>query len=732
LVEAYRQFAADHPAVSRTRAYEEMPLTDEIVTAAAVNSDKAIIIISRLGGSAIEGADDFVLRAGDYYLSEVEQDMVIKVTAHFDQVIVLLNVGNLIDMAWIEDYPVDAVLLTMLPGMEMGHAIADILTGKVNPSGKLVDTIARNYEDYPTAGNMGYLDYGDLYPGIYDRDDLKNVIGWDYENGIPPVLVYEEDIYVGYRYFETFGVEPLYPFGYGLSYTTFELSNQSASVQDDQVVVTVTVTNMGDVAGQEVVQVYIAAPNGELEKPARELKAFTKTQLLEPGASEDITLPFDLDDMASYSETRAAYIMEAGTYNFFVGNSIANVTLAGSYDMLDTTVTQQLANKLGTDMEIDRLNQEGYEDPVPAPNQFTPEILEPSQAPAQETYDYQLEDVYNATISMDEFLAQMSTETLVDLLHGGSGRLPANYDPQQEVVGDQASLVYGAAGQTVGNSLYGIPPTVMADGPAGLKVTQEVVDEATGEVLGYQNATQFPNMALLASSWDVELLERVGEAIGAEYNYYNVDMWLAPGVNNHRTPLGRRNYEYYSEDPVVTGTMAAAVVRGVQSQGVGATIKHFAGNSQDIERKTLTIFASERALREIELKAFEIAIELSDPWAVMTSYSRLNGAGSAENPGLLTEILRDEWGFDGVVMTDWTQLGDIRKQLLSQLDLNMPMFQNNVETGESVRVDILEGIEQGYTEYGMTLSRAYAERSVRNILNYVLKTNSFRERILQE
>ena len=529
-------------------------------------------------------------------------------------------------------------------GIEGGLAAADILCGDVNPSGKLTDTFAETLEDYPSSKSF--------------HESL------DYVN-------YEEDVYVGYRYFETFPQakdKVIYPFGYGLSYTSFEISTQSLTVEDDQVKVKAEVTNLGQRAGKEVVQVYYSAPQGKLGKPALELGAFGKTRLLEPGETQIMLLTFPVSSMASFDDmgkiSKSAYVLEAGDYSFYVGNSSENLEKwEEDWSLQSDRITSQLTSKAAPYQLPKRLMGDGsYEtlpererdlDPLGLPEQNM-DLLE-GMEPADRGYGqmlrkemrepgkHLLSEAAEGKITLEEFMEQLSDRDLAELLGGQPNTGVAN--------------TYG-----MGNLReYGVPNVMTADGPAGLRIRPQC----------RVYTTAWPCATMLACTWNTELVEKVGAAGASEVKENNIGIWLTPAMNIHRSPLCGRNFEYYSEDPLVAGKMGAAMVRGIQSQHIAASVKHFACNNKESNRKDSDSRVSERALREIYLKGFEIVVKESDPWTIMSSYNLINGHRASENKDLLTGILREEWGFKGIVTTDWWTRGEHYKEAKAGNDIKM-------------------------------------------------------------
>ena len=663
-------------------------LTDDDITAAQ-GTDTAIYVISRSSG---EGADRTETK-GDYYLTDEESANIRKMAESFKNSIVLLNVGGIIDTKFVKDIPeLDSVLLMSQGGMEGGTAAVKVLNGEVNPSGKLTDTWAENYSDYPSSKTFSSND--------------KNSLQENYEDGI----------YVGYRYFDSFNKKPSYEFGYGLSYTTFGMNIVSVQADEKQVTVKVNVKNTGNYIGKEVAQVYFSAPSGKIDKPYQELAGYGKTDLLAPGESQTLTISYDTSEMSSYSEDDAAYIMEKGNYVVRVGNSSRN-THVGAVLSLDATVTtEQLSNQLKIDKNIDTLSDKGNtsysyaEEANEISNatkiQLSSQALDLIDGDKSSKYDDEavttyianstdqsqtttssavsanyvetkknvdvkkdatLYDVYKKNITMEQFVAGLSNEKLANIVEGiGMGGSTA------PIVGAQSNSVQGAAGETTGNyyETDGIPNIVLSDGPAGIRITQSYEENSK---TNYQYATAWPIGSLLAQTWNPDLVEDVGNAIGQEMNEFGVTLWLAPGMNIHRNPLCGRNFEYYSEDPFLTGTMGAAATKGVQSNpGIGVTIKHFATNNQENNRSGENNTVPERALREIYLKGFEMTVKGSQPMAIMSSYNKINGKYTGADYDLLTDIARGEWNFDGLVMTDWFSGANPAESMHAGNDLIMP------------------------------------------------------------
>ncbi|MBQ9374334.1 MAG: glycoside hydrolase family 3 C-terminal domain-containing protein [Oscillospiraceae bacterium] len=679
-----QQYMADFKAVLQEKGFAgvnwalENPYRDpdvpEITEEDMAGDDRscALYVIARTSG---EGADR-KLSPGDYELSEREKDNLRTLTAHYKHTVVILNVGGVIDTKFLRAQKgIDAILLMSQPGCAGGLALADVLTGKVTPGGRLTATWAEDYSDYPCAESLGYLS-GDL-------DDSY----------------YREGVYVGYRWFDSFNLRPAYPFGFGLSYTSFEIGVKRVEIRGEAVRVTAAVKNSGEHAGRETVQVYVSQPQGKLDKPCQVLAGFAKTAVLSPGQEETVTVEFPIRSLASYDEEKAAWVLERGTYYIRVGSHSRNTHIAAALSLDESVVTEQLQNKVKPDCELNILHAEPeqfYTYPSEAAEKAEAMRLEiiPATIPTR-TADYSakalelrtdktdpisLADVLSGRAALDELTAQLSISELAALTvgasRGGFGGI--------STVGAASNSVPGAAGDTTSElSLSrGIENLVLADGPAGLRLSKTFVTDGQGnvvpglgesafgnlfELLGvpaaqrpegavdhYQYCTAIPIATMLAQTWDPALIEEAGDLVGEEMEELGVDLWLAPGMNIHRNPLCGRNFEYYSEDPLLSGVCAAADTRGVQKHpGRGTTIKHFALNNQEDNRSHSNSHCSERALREIYLKGFEIAVKTAQPLSLMTSYNLVNGVHAANHRELITDILRCEWGFQGLVMTDW-------------------------------------------------------------------------------
>lgn len=605
--------------------FPEIEVPTELVEQASQEADVAIITIHRYSLEAYDRHSE----KGDFYLTDIEEKLVSDVTKFFSHCIAILNVGGMVDVSWIKDNPkIDAALLAWQAGMEGGLAIADLLCGDVNPSGKLTDTFARSFADYPSAE-------------LFHEDD-------DY-------LCYYEDIYVGYRYFETVpGAKEkvVYPFGYGLSYTDFSISKPIAKVVDEHIEVSVTVKNIGARAGKEVVQVYYSAPQGVLGKSKISLAAFQKTKELQPEESQSIILQFNITDMASYDDLgklqKSAYLLEEGEYRFYVGNNCRDLQETDYQYIVeeDYVVTQQLTQRCAPNQLSRRMLADGSYEEIPSfshPVLDIPAWKNPEEKPKIEK-PYQLIDVAEGRVSLDAFISQITEDELILLMSGIPSRSFAN------------TMGIG------GIERLGIPAIMTADGPAGVRILPQV-GLAT---------TAWPCATLIACSWEPSLIYEIGRAGGLEAKEHGLAVWLTPALNIHRNPLCGRNFEYFSEDPLVAGKFAAAEVRGIQSAKVASSPKHFACNNKETRRKYSDSRVSERALREIYLRGFEICVKESEPWTIMSSYNMVNGVKTCTNYDLITGILRDEWGFTGMVTSDWHPICYQPGCVLAGNDVRMP------------------------------------------------------------
>lgn len=627
-------------------AYAENPFAmpeGRAVTAEdTVDAQTAIYVVSRISG---EGKDRRRVE-GDYYLSRREREDIRFLDAQKIPTVLILNSGGPVELTDIleETENICAVLNISQLGQRGGLALANVLLGKVTPGGKLTATWARRYEDYPCAEEYSYLN------GKLEREE------------------YKEGIYTGYRYFDTFGVKPLFPFGYGLSYTEMQIRFHGMKTSGDGVEVEAEVTNTGETfSGKEVVQVYVSLPQDESGKEYRRLAGFAKTKLLKPGEKELLKIRIDRKTLAYFSEEQHAWIAEKGYYAVWVGNSIASLTLAAMLEVPESVIldkTNILENQTDITEEVyDRQNLSAR----------TLKWKEKAENEKIGRYIYYPEPEKRTECTCQPE-NKIPAKDLLPLFYGNIAGISSN-------LGAAGIRVPGSAGETTAAlyEQYGVSPLIMADGPAGLRLQQNYeVDRETDTVYGigvlgslengylrtdethenadryYQFCTAFPVGTALAQTWDTALVEKVGIAVAEEMEEFHIDLWLAPGLNIQRNPLCGRNFEYYSEDPLLSGTMAAAMTKGVQSRpGCGVTVKHFACNNQEDNRMGVDAQVSERALREIYLRGFEIAVKESRPVAIMSSYNLLNGVHAANSVDLCTAIARKEWGFDDVIMSDW-------------------------------------------------------------------------------
>lgn len=663
---------------------EEMPLEDEFVKKISSQCSTAVIVIGRTAGEEQDNREE----PGAYLLSDTEKDMITKVRANFRKMIVLLNTGGIMDTLFIESCNPDALAMIWQGGMTGGTGTAAVLTGKISPSGKLPDTIAYKISDYPSDRNFG--------------DTVRNF--------------YAEDIYVGYRYFETFAKESVhYPFGYGLSYTTFDVNVTNSSDN----FVEVKVKNTGDFSGKEVVQIYCEAPQGRLGKAARVLCGFKKTRELKPGEDEIIRIDFSLSDIASYDDSgatgnRFCFVLEAGDYNIYTGTDIRNAVFTETINIPQTVVTEKLTQCLAPVMPFKRIkplkDSEGNftvtEEDVPLlENDEQKKRLEdiPEEIPYTGDCGIKLADVLDGKNTMDEFIAQLSDYDLSCIIRGEGMGSP-------KVTAGTASA-FGGVSENLKN--FGIPCGCCADGPSGMRLDCGI------------KAFSLPIGSMIASTFNPELVTELFEMTGAELAQTKVDCLLGPGMNIHRHPLNGRNFEYFSEDPLLTGKMACAELIGMHRSGSEGTIKHFCGNNQETKRLETDSVISERALREIYLKGFEMAVKQADAGSVMTTYGSVNGLWTAGSYDLTTSILRKEWGFEGMVMTDWW--ADINERGCRQRKNNfaaMAMAQNDVymvcSDSEKNDDNTLEYLEKGI------LKRSELQRNAANICRFLMNSNAMK------
>ena len=665
---------------------EEMPLTDEVVSNAAKTSKTAIVIIGRTAGEEMDNS----MKQGAFLLTELEEDMLRRVRAAFDKMIVLLNVPALFDMGFMDRYSPEAVLYVWQGGMMGGTGTAKVLTGEVSPCGKLSDTIAYNISDYPS----------DPYFGS-DMEDI-----------------YVEDIYVGYRYFETFAKDKVrYPFGFGLSYTTFDIRCESVTGRapaDQTATLSVRVKNTGSYAGKEVVQVYLEAPQGKLGKPARVLCGFEKTKTLAPDEEQILDITIDLKDFASYDDSGVTghpfcRILEAGKYNFYVGSDVRSAKNSCGMELEEDLIVEQLKQALAPVTPFKRMvNDNGsvaFEYvTLEQEDEFTRRAASiPDEIAPTGDRGYKLSDVANGKCSLDEFVAQLSDYDLACLVRGEGMGSP-------KVTAGTASAFGGVS---KGLKEFGIPCGCCSDGPSGMRMDCGTL------------AFSLPGGTLLACTFNKALLTELFSMTGLEMTANKVDCLLGPGMNIHRHPLNGRNFEYFSEDPYLTGAIATAELQGLHSAGVTGTIKHFCANNRETHRHFLNSVVSERALREIYLRGFEMAVKQGKATTIMTTYGKINGVWTAGRYDLTTTILREEWGFSGFAMTDWWAHINRRGCEPDKNDFAiMVMAQNDTymvcADGDNHPDNIVASLEKG------ELTRGELQRTAKNILGMLITTHAMK------
>ncbi|WP_163192139.1 glycoside hydrolase family 3 protein [Clostridium thermarum] len=672
------------------------------------DTDTCIYVVARQAG---EGADR-KLDNGEYNLTDIERVNIMKCAEAYKKTIVVINVGASFDVSFVYEIPgINALVYFCQQGTEGGTAFADILSGKAVPSGKLTDTWARTYDDIPFACEYSYL-----------NGDLQN----EY---------YKEGIYVGYRYFDTFKVKPQYEFGYGLSYTQFHMGFVNAVIDKTKATIRVKVQNIGDkYAGKEVVQLYVSCPQNKLHKEYQRLAAFAKTKELKPGEAQELDLDIDMRALSSYDEESASFILEQGDYIVRLGNSSRN-TVPCAVISLDNDVTvSKHANICRPQLKLQEIEppKVAYDDDLQNVVKLTASASDFETV----TYEYKEPPVYSDQ-RVDEIMKRLTLKDMVELVVG-AGMFGKTYFTCPGAVGNTTSKIVKK----------GIINIALSDGPAGLRLQKTSTVTKKGKVkmidahiefmnylpklikkfmfgnpnkdtLIYQFTTAFPVELALAQTWNTELLEEIGRAISVEMAEYGVTYWLAPAMNIHRNPLCGRNFEYYSEDPYLTGKMAAAVTKGCQSiEGNYVTIKHFCANNQEDNRNKVSSNVNERALREIYLRGFEIAVREAGAKGVMTSYNKVNGTYTPNSHDLCTKVLRNEWGFDGVVMTDWfsTGKGLANNGLCMKAgnDLIMP-------GGRRYKKEILAELKKG------TINEKDIRRCAANVLRSILNSNLAKE-----
>ena len=684
-------------------------LTEEMVR--ETGTDSCIYVISRQAG---EGGDRKTVK-GDYFLTDEEKDMIRFCAEHYEKFLLVINCGSSMDMSFAEEIPgINAILYLCQLGTEGGHAFADVVSGTVSPSGKLSDSWAKQYSDIPFANEYSYLN-GDL------EDEF-----------------YKEGIYVGYRYFDSFGVEPAYPFGFGLTYADFNICSAGVNAEGSNITVKATVANTSDrFSGKEVAQLYVSAPNGQLHKEYQSLAAFAKTETLVPGERQTLELCFDLKKLASYREADAAYVLEAGEYILRLGNSSRNTVAVGVLRIAEEIVVSRHEHICPVLKPFEELSAGAY-DFGTLPEGLPCIDVDPA-AIETKVYTYETPEICSDE-RVQIFLKSLSLKDMVDIvvgigMFGGETRfnLPGS-------VGNTTSKFWDR----------GLANVALCDGPAGLRIQKRSALDKKGKIkpidlalsvfeafpgfvkklmtgdpekdtVLYQYTTAFPVANALAQSWNVELMQQIGNAIYREMKEYGCTYWLAPAVNIHRNPLCGRNFEYYSEDPHLSGAISAAITRGVQQEeGFYVTVKHFACNNQEDNRTGVSSNVSERVLREIYLRSFEISVREGGAKGIMTSYNKINGVYAPNSYDICTKALRNEWGFDGVVMTDWfsTNKGQGNNAIAMQAgnDLIMPGMGSH-------KKEILQGVKSGL------ISEEDVRRCCANVVKSIFNSATQREYI---
>ena len=674
----------------------EMPISSELAEELAARNDAAVIIIARTAGEDRDNTAD----KGSYFLSDSEEEMLASVSAAFERTIVLLNVGNIIDMSFVSKYGIKSVLYVWQAGMIGGHAAAKIVTGEESPSGCLTDTIAASLEDYPSNDNFGNKDI---------HEDI-----------------YEEDIFVGYRYFSTFAPSKVvYPFGFGLSYTEFDLKASGFVFDGKTVKVSVEVTNTGKTAGKKAVMLYASAPQGKLSKPSRVLAGFAKTGLIPPDGSETVEITSTVRAFASYDDDGrtglgTGFILDAGHYSFYLGGDVTTTSEAGSFDLAEPVLVESFENAMGPVKAFRRMTAvpsdsgtgfvKGSEDvPLQTVNFLETRLSRvPAEIPQTGDKGIKLNDVKQGKNTLDEFIAQISDEELCLLIRGeGMGSSKAT-------IGTAAAF----GGLSRGIKAMGVPTLCCSDGPSGMRIDSG------------KKAFSLPNGTLLASTFNIDLVEELYTYLGIEMVSNKIDSLLGPGINIHRHPLNGRNFEYFSEDPLLTGLMACAQIRAFEKNGVTPTIKHLCGNNRETSRREMSSVISERALREIYLRPFEIAVREGKARSIMSSYNRVNGVYTANFYDLNTMILREQWNYTGIVMTDWWAYigvtgGDTAEysltdhSVMARAQNDIYMVCSNVELECLDEADTFRELREGD---GSRIVRAELQRNAANILRFAMNT----------
>ena len=703
LAEIYRNWNEENPVDpgvgwgNERWSQDEMPLEEETASEASKRCEYAVVIIARTAG---EDRDNSA-QEGAFYLSSVEKDMISKVCRYFRKTIVLLNVGNIIDMSFVKEFDPASVMYVWQGGLIGGIAVANVLTGKAVPSGCLTDTVAYEIEDYPSNENFG------------NKDPLKDI--------------YCEDIFVGYRYFSTFAPEKvMFPFGFGLSYTEFDTVLSGFSFDGETVSVNAEVRNKGSFPGKKTVMLFADCPSGVLSKPSRVLIGFAKTPLLEPGGSASLTLSSPKRYFSSYDDDGrmgkgTGWMLEKGEYSFFAGNNVADVQKAGSLILDEDQVVESLAPAAGPVESFQRLRSDGtYEDVPLRPKDNLDDRMSviPDEIPQTGDKGIKFSDVFFGKASMDDFIAQLSDEDLSLIIRGEGMSSP-------KVTTGTAAAFGGITRELME---MGVPPLCCDDGPSGMRIDSG------------KKAFSLPNGTCLASTFNEDLMTELFEYFGIEMVSNKVDTILGPGINIHRHPLNGRNFEYFSEDPLLTGRMAAAQIRGLEKNHVTATIKHFCANNRETNRREMDSVVSEKALREIYMRGFEIAVKEGRARSIMSVYNKINGVYGTANYEINTVILRQQWGYTGLVMTDWwayiTNVPDARYNLLitehslmARAQCDIYMVCSSVERKYLSESDCYENLKSGRTDL---ITRAELQRNAANILRFALDTPAMLQAVGQE
>lgn len=654
---------------------QEIILSEEILQRAKAQNDTAIIMLTRPSG---ENLDNKPIK-GEYYLTDQETEMIDAVCAVFEKTVAILNTGYPIDMRWTQKYNIQSILYTGFPGMLGTYALMEILDGRTNPSGKLPDTWSWDYYDAPTSKNFINFQEGEDVPVEFQKA-VK--------------LYYEEDIYVGYRYFDTFQKDTAYCFGHGLSYTNFGIVCDACSYDDEKLSLAITVTNTGKAAGKEVAQVYVHTPDGELEKPERVLVAFEKTRLLTPGDSQNIHIEIEKKRFGSYATENANWILEGGSYRVYCGNSLKTSQQVFNFE-LPGTETLKTCQSCGAPVEKLELltktkpevqgNQSGiFEYSNTFGKHGKKKIFDKPQLPKYTGKRITFDHLKQNPSLLDAFVAQMTDEELCRLSVCGG----ANWAPWQD----------GTAGRVVPLKKYKLPIFVMSDGNAGVNIKKPNIG--------------FPSSNTICATFNKEIAYSVGQAIAEESIENGIHLNLGPAMNIHRNILNGRHPEYFSEDPYLAGTMAGYQGKGLEENGVSSCYKHFCGNNSETVRKACESIVSERALREIYFKVFECAFDIHQPDTIMTSYNSVNGIYPAENPELLNDLLRKEFGFEGFFMTDWDsyQTVDSVNIIAAGNSFITPGGMNNKHVKP-----LVEAVKKG------TLSRGVLEDNIQHMMRVMLK-----------